>query len=293
MKEMRAYALLTATVALTLTTGCASLLAPDQPDAGGSPAPSAPAAAPLRPMARKPAGLTVPLAQPGQLTVCGTLARTPYAYSEASKPGKSIGFDVELLTLVAQRLGVTAVTVQVRGSDLFSPRSARLRRCDLLAGGFQLAEELGNGYAWSTPYLRTRFAVLTRAGSPGTLRELAGRQVAVAQGSPAQEYLATHAPGLRLVPSEASLVAPQLQAERLDAAVLDRAAAYHLVQQRRALTVGEEFGEVRQVAFLVPKGNQVLRAQLDAALLDAASNGHYARAHRLWFGREPDWRPGR
>jgi polar amino acid transport system substrate-binding protein len=75
--------------------------------------------------------------------------------------------------------------------------------------------------------------------------------------------------------------------------VLDSAQALYYVNQGHGLRIAAEFGTTEGVVFGVRRGNTVLRDQMDAALLDAARNGRYARAYATWFGRPPAWAPDR
>jgi len=144
----------------------------------------------------------------GRLTVCMPDLYPPLITADPAKPG----FDVELLGLVAARMGVgIAVVPNAAMARDFNPRSWQVTRarCAVLAGGVTLTRPVLS-YLDSTPtYLETGWAVV----SPAPLKSLEGHTVGFYAGLNGLDRVvlsrALRAAGMRprIVNSAADLVA--------------------------------------------------------------------------------------
>lgn len=108
----------------------------------------------------------------GRLNVCMPTLYPPLVTGNPAEPG----FDVELLGLVADKLGLrlTVVPNAAMGND-FNPRSWRVTRaqCQVLAGGIALTRPVLSYLDATAPYLSTGWAVV----SPKPLESLEGKSV--------------------------------------------------------------------------------------------------------------------
>jgi len=96
----------------------------------------------------------------GRLSVCVPDLYPPLVTGDAARPG----FDIELLGLVAERMGLTlAVVPNAAMSRDFNPRTWRVTRahCTLLAGGVVLADRVLSYLDATGPYLDTGWAVVS------------------------------------------------------------------------------------------------------------------------------------
>jgi hypothetical protein len=200
---MRPMVFLATALVATSTVSCAS-----SETSGGGPAPSATAAvstAPPGSMARVPAGVTVPLVRAGRLTGCARPTGLPYIGREQQMDDKVEGFDVELLSLVAERLGVGLEFVETDSNRFLTGEALDGRECDLLAGGFSSDPEAAAYFEMTGPYLRRSLSVLTTADAPyRSLEDLRGKRVTVLPDTPASDFLQAwnvlndrHRPGRR------------------------------------------------------------------------------------------------
>jgi len=157
----------------------------------------------------------------GRLTVCMPDLYPPLITGDAQKPG----FDVELLTELAKRLGMgfTAVKNAAMARD-FNPRTWRVTRaqCVALAGGVALTRPVLSYLDATTPYLETGWAVVSTA----PLASLGGRKVGFYAGLNGLDRVALsrtlRAEGIRpkIVNSAVELTAG-LRAGEFDAAITE------------------------------------------------------------------------
>jgi len=259
------------------------------------------------PMEKMPSGTKVPLVRPGRLTICEGFAGSPYIAPKGGTtvPGRqgggtAEGFDVDLLILVAERLGVTPLVTPVQSLDLVQGTAMRQGRCDLAAGAFPDNAYTRKLFLPSAPYLRRGPAILTGAGARHTsLASLAGKRVGVIEGDVVGEeavkrHNAQGGTPILVQRTERAIIQYMLMNGRLDAAVVDGGLALYLVNRRvrdGRLRIGAELGPMENVVFGIRPGNKALARQVNAALADAARNGRYARAYANWFGTAPKWVP--
>jgi polar amino acid transport system substrate-binding protein len=289
---------LLAAALLTCACGLGRPSPPVASDHRPSPSPVA-SLAPARPMAKLPAGVVVPLVKPGLLTVCSHLGGAPYVYTDSRFSDKVSGFDVDVLNLVGQRLGVQVLFVETDPRQFLTGQALNQNRCDVIAGSFSAIPETAQYFDATAPYLKRDFGLLVQsASSAKSLDGLAGKRVGVMKGTLAEDYLteynASHGGRIVAVPvNDSSLSVAGLKANQFDAVLFESPTAYYYAHQSPGqLHVAAEVGPSQDVNFGVRRGNTALHQQIDAALADAGGNGQYAKAYVDWFGRPPSWVPG-
>lgn len=270
-----------------------------------APSAAAPTTVAVRPMARVPAGTKVPLVHKGRLTVCEEPTGLPYIGvangSDVSGNGKVSGFDVDLLSLVATRLRVAPLFVRTEPQEYLDGTALKNKACDLVPSlipwsGFRKT------FALTKPYGRFRLAILTKKGGPATLAALAGKQVGVigSGGGDAstdaatylKQYNAAHGNQIHVMPvNDINQAEYALKEGGIGAVVTDDGRALYEAKKDPSLAAGAELGSGYSEVFGVRKGDKALVTQINAALADAAGNGHYAKAYQDWFGRRPTWLP--
>lgn len=166
----------------------------------------------------------------GRFTVCMPELYPPLITGDPQKPG----FDVELLGLVAQRLGLNfAVVSNAAMSRDFNPRSWRVTRaqCAALAGGVALTRPVLSYLDATKPYLETGWAVVSTA----PLTSLDGHRVAFYAGLNGLDRLALsrtlRAAGIRpkIVNSQNEIVAG-LKAGDFDSAITESLTASQIAE---------------------------------------------------------------
>lgn len=291
-----------ATAALLLATTACGL--PGVPGLGGHKATRSPATAPARragPMAKMPPGTRLSLVHKGRLTVCEGPAGTPFMFAKGNAvpgigvTGKVQGFDVDMLSLVGQRIGAVPVVVTFGNTfQLFDGVPFTEKFCDVIGGTAMDDPKFFPKVSPSIGYFRRDSAIVTAGANRFASRaQLAGKRVgAVGGGSGFRDdldtYNAQHGNTIHVQRmADSTMLIHLLQTGSADAVVLDNAAAMYQVTRNPGLHVTGEFGQVFQERFAVRKGNAALLAQINAALVDAGRNGLYAKSYHDWFGTDP------
>ena len=92
------------------------------------------------------------LVKSGVLTTCTHLPYAPFQSKDAS--GKVVGFDVALIDLVAEKLGVTQEIVDTPFEGIKSGADLNAGKCDVAAAGMTITEERKKVLDFSDAVLR-------------------------------------------------------------------------------------------------------------------------------------------
>ncbi|WP_406728185.1 ABC transporter substrate-binding protein [Streptomyces sp. GD-15H] len=265
-RRTRVLAATTATAGLVLLTACTS-----SDDGDG---------------ASKTAAGGVELVKAGQLTTCTHL---PYPPFQLEIDGKVQGFDVAVIDLVADDLGVKQQILDTPFENFKTGAFLNSGECDLAAAGMTITEERKKNVDFSDPYFNATQAVLVdkKAGVTsladvksenvklGAQAQTTGEDYAKKQGFDPVSFESSDAVlnGLRTGQVKAVVIDfPVVQGWLKDKANAD---AFEVVDN---LDTGEQYG------FTVKKGNTGLRDAINKALSDAKADGTYKKLYEQWIG---------
>jgi polar amino acid transport system substrate-binding protein len=224
----------------------------------------------------------------GVLTTCTHL---PYAPFQFRRGGAVVGFDVDLIDLVARRLRLRQKVVDTEFTAITSGRVFTDGECDVAAAGMTINRRRMSAVDFSRPYfgsgqvLMARRAVrVTSSGiGPGGLR------AGVVAGTTGQEY----ALGQGWAPKAYENSATELGALRtgqVDVLVQDDPVVrYWLTDPANAdfaIVAGARTSE--QYGFAVRKGrNPELLRLIDQVIAQTHNDGAYQRIYEKWMGPMP------
>ena len=204
----------------------------------------------------------------------------PFAFFDPDDPDRVIGFEVDIMAEVARRLG--------RAPELFRADWLALHdaleagRCDVLMNGFEVTDERAQVAQFSAPYFRFGQQIVVRSADAARVRslaDLAGRRIAVLNGSQSIEVLKAAGFGDELILQYDDSLAPYTEVAlgRADAALAESIiAAYYAAHDGRLAVVPETFasGEYAAVTRIRPCGpRREAIAGATADLLRAAGMG--------------------
>ncbi len=234
------------------------------------------------------AGGGIKLIKPGRLTVCTHLPYPPFQFRQGDEV---VGFDVDLMDLVAKDLGVRQEIVDTPFEGIKSGADLKTGKCDVAAAGMTITEERKQRLAFSDPYFDANQALLVRQGAPyKTLQDLDGKKVAVQSATTGRDYVLKNKPA-NLQPVEfedlAALVSA-LETGKVDAVVNDYPVLYNWQKDHPGYAINAEFATGEQYGFAVKKtGNEALLKKIDEVLAKARQDGTYDRLYEKWFGKKP------
>jgi len=267
MKRLLALSAAASALALTLT-GCANYSS-STPAASGSASATGPT-----------------LMAAGKLTVCTHLAYKPFQYKDDSN--KIVGFDVDIVDVVAKKLGVTQDIVDIEFGQITSGAVFAAKKCDLGAAAITITDERKKATNFSDPYFAATQALLVKTDSSvKDLSGLKGKVLAVQTDTTGQKYAEDNKSqyGYTVkVFDDMTSGANAVLAGTVDAAINDNGVVYDYAKDNPKTTVVKEFNTNENYGFNMALDNTALLAVVNDTLKSAKADGTYNTIYKKWFG---------
>lgn len=271
MKRLLALAAAASAVALTLS-GCANY---SSTTTGASSAASTGAAADAP-----------TLVSAGKLLVCTHLAYKPFQYKDDAN--KVVGFDVDLMDLVAKKLGVTQEIVDIEFGQITSGAVFAAKKCDAGAAAITITDKRKLATNFSDPYFSATQALLVKTDSAvKDLSGLKGKVLAVQTDTTGQDYATAHAAEFGYtvkVFDDMTTGANAVLAGTADAAINDNGVVYDYAKDNPKTQVVKEFATGEQYGFNMGIDNTKLQKVVNDVLKSAKADGSYNTIYKKWFG---------
>ena len=229
----------------------------------------------------------VPLTQSGKLVTCTHLPYEPFQFN---RDGEIVGFDVDLVDLVAEELGVQQEVIDTPFETIQSGEDLNAGKCDLAAAGMTITDVRKENLDFSDPYFEATQALLTTKGSGlASFDDLAGKSLGVQAATTGEEYARNEAgPDVEIVQFEdLGLLLIAVQTGQVDAGINDNGVVYDFANKNDDVEVTTEFNTGEQYGIGVKKGNTELLDVINEVLAAAQSDGRYDEIYKTWFGTAP------
>lgn len=234
----------------------------------------------------------IDLVASGTLTICTHLPYEPFEFQDDS--GEVVGFDVDMLTLLADDLGVEVEVLNTEWDQIISGAVFAAGQCDIGMGAMTITEERAAATTISDPYFDATQAliVMKDSGYKG-LEDLKGKEVGVQSSTTGQIYGQDHEEefGYTLkVFEDVSLQLNALRAGNIEAAINDNVPILNFTKDNPDTEMVAEFDTGEQYGFPVMKDDPnatKLVERFNAALAQAQEDGTYDEIYEKWFGTKP------
>jgi polar amino acid transport system substrate-binding protein len=220
----------------------------------------------------------------GVLTICTHLPYEPFEFTEG---GEVVGFDIDVLKIAAEAEGLEHEVLDIAWETITSGEALNTGQCDVGAGAMTITDEREAVMDFTDPYFEATQALMTKTGSGiADLKQLAGKKVAVQDGTTGAEYVRENVPEDTEVISfeDSSLMQQAVLTGKVDAGVNDNGLLNYFVSQNPEVEVTTEFQTGESYGFSVKKdGND----ELLTAINDGIASDDYAEVYEKWFGEAP------
>jgi polar amino acid transport system substrate-binding protein len=226
------------------------------------------------------------LIEPGTIRVASMGDAKPYTFTDEN--GEFSGFDVELFTDVAHRIGVDDVVFTGQDFTAILPGVAN-GQFDAGVAAIGITDERKQTVDFSDGYLAGYLTVLTSDPSIKDEDDVAGTRLGVVQGTLQEKYATEHFTDAEIVrfPDNNSGVSA-LNSGSIDAHFLDYEAAKQYGQQFDGLELAINIPSFDAPAgFAIKPGNDAFREALNGALHDAMEDGTWKELYEKWFPGSP------
>ncbi|MBW4482951.1 MAG: basic amino acid ABC transporter substrate-binding protein [Tildeniella torsiva UHER 1998/13D] len=224
---------------------------------------------------------------PNTLVVTTEPAFPPFVYLTATD--ELVGFDVDLITEVARRLGLKVYFAYIPFDGLMATLEAET--ADAAVDAITITARRDETIDFSRPYFRSGLAIAVRRNDTSitSLQNLSGKKIAVKLGTTGAD-LAAQVPNTQLVTfdsAEKALI--DLEKGNVDAVIKDKPTTLGMIELIKLQNVRllDELLTEEYYGIALPPGSPnkaAINATLDAMMAD----GTIAKLHRKWFGFEPE-----
>jgi polar amino acid transport system substrate-binding protein len=218
--------------------------------------------------------------QAGKVVVGTSADYPPYEYVDEA--GNFTGFDIELMTEIAKRMGVDLEWVDMPFDSLIA--AVQEGKIDMSISCFNYSEERDQQVDFSDPYYTSEDAFLVTESFTGTITEPADivqYKIGVQSGTVQDDWVTTELIETGLMPESklsryerVDQAALDLQAGRIDVLVADSVPAQALIQQFGGFKIVYEAQlYTGPLNIVLPEGDQALRDEVNKIIKQLQDEG--------------------
>ncbi|GAB3679618.1 ABC transporter substrate-binding protein [Salinisphaera aquimarina] len=226
------------------------------------------------------------------LTVCTHLPYKPFQFT--NDDGDVVGFDVDILKLLADDLGVKENVVSMDWNQITSAAVFAANKCDVAMGGATITPERAEAVLFSAPYFNSTQALLVKkdSGIKG-LDDLKGKRLGIQADTTGAIYAEKHADEYgytTVVFDDLALETTAVSAGKVVASIGDNGPLYQYAEDNPGMAIAAEFDTGEHYGFLAKKDDdnaKKLVDRLNTLIAKAKEDGEYDRIFKKWFGHLP------
>ncbi|WP_174803129.1 ABC transporter substrate-binding protein [Martelella limonii] len=221
-------------------------------------------------------------------TVGANIGNVPWEFEDAS--GKPVGFEVDLVTEIADRMGKTVEFVNTPFNGLFS--AVQSGRIDMAVSSITITDKRLESVSFAQPYYDSdqSLSTATSTGITG-LEGMDGKVVGVDTGSTGDMWAEAHKGeyGFSDIKRYEGLAPAMLDmsAGRIDGYISDIPAVLYYVKDKPELKVVERIPTGEKYSIMFNK-DAPLAGEVNTVITELKEDGTLAEIYENWFGTAPD-----
>jgi cystine transport system substrate-binding protein len=245
--------------------------------------PSAPAPAPAE--QGKAQNLLEQVKAEGKLKIGTEGTYAPFTFHDQS--GKLTGFDVEVVTEIAKRIGVEPVFMETQWDAMFAGLDAK--RFDVIANQVGIRPDRQEKYDFSNPYTVSTAVLVTHKDNTTVkgFEDIKGLKAAQTLTSNLTDIAKSY--GAEIVAVEGFNQAMDLLAsKRVDITINDGLSVLDFLKQKpdAPVKIVAKHPDAAKNGFMFRKGSTELVEAFNKALDDMMKDGTYQKISEKWFGAD-------
>ena len=224
----------------------------------------------------------------GPIVAGANIGNVPWEFADAS--GEFVGFEIDLIKAIADRLGRDVEIVNIPFNGLFS--AVQSGRIDVALSSMTITPQRLKSVSFAQPYYDSAqsLTVLSTSDASG-LADMEGRVIGVDTGSTGDMWTTSNRQrfGFADVRRFEGLAPAMLdlQSRRIDGYISDIPSLQYFVKDKRHLKVIERIETGEQYSMMFAK-DAPLAVAADEILSALKSEGVVSELHRRWFGTAPE-----
>ena len=204
----------------------------------------------------------------------------PFEYLEK---GEVTGFDIELVNELGKVMDADVKVLDMSFDGLLP--ALQMKKVDLVIAGMTATEERKKTVSFTQPYYTASQVIIVKEGNNSikSFDDLKGKKVAVMLGFTG-DTIVSEIEGVsieRFNAAYAGIMA--LQADKVEAVVLDSEPAKNYVKQNPGLILAEADAEQEEYAIALRKNDKALLEKVEKALAEIKANGTYDALIKKYF----------
>ena len=204
----------------------------------------------------------------------------PFEYLEK---GEITGFDIELVNEIGKVMDADVKVLDMSFDGLLP--ALQMKKVDLVIAGMTATEERKKTVSFTQPYYTASQVIIVKEGNNSikSFDDLKGKKVAVMLGFTG-DTIVSEIEGVnveRFNAAYAGIMA--LQADKVEAVVLDSEPAKNYVKQNPGLVLAEADAEQEEYAIALRKNDKALLEKVEKALAELKANGTYDALIKKYF----------
>jgi len=231
-------------------------------------------------------GLTTSALASAPLRFATSATYPPFVYFSATH--QLVGFDIDLAKALCEKIQRQCLFTN-NDFDRLLP-SLKYNRYDAVISGMDITEERQEEVSFTRPYLESSATMIAVKGSYGSLEQLRGKRVGVADATTLQAWLQSSWPDIIPVAYDNYQNALlDIRNARLDGIFGMTPSMQTMLRNNAGLAAvgqpikdGRYFGSGMGIA--VRKGDKALQSQLNEALQSLSEDGTLQQLKQRWFG---------
>lgn len=232
----------------------------------------------------------VTLVSAGKLTVCTHLPYAPFQFNDDS--GETVGFDIDLVDLVAERLGAEQTIIDTPFEGIKSGEDMATGKCDIAAAGMTITDDRKKAILFSEPYFDATQALLVPNDSDVLdLAGLKGKKLGAQSATTGLDYANANAGDCGCEIVEFQDLASQTQAlmtGQVDGAINDLPVWTEALKSNDGKAkIAAQFDTGEQYGLGMKLENTALKKVVDEVLAEAKTDGTYDEIYKEWIGDAP------
>lgn len=220
----------------------------------------------------------------GKLTIAASLDFPPF---ENLEDGQAVGFEVDLMKALAEKMGLEADYLPSTKFDTIVPMISAGGKADVGVSGFTVTEDRKKEIDFTDVICDSNQGIVVMKDSGYTnVDELAGKKIGAQSGTTGYDWAVENIEGAEVIPfDEMTAVFAALQSGQIDAIASDLPVVQYYV--KNAYTDMDIIAEIptgEQYAIVVSKDNPALTQALNDAIAEVKADGTYDAIYEKWFG---------
>lgn len=204
----------------------------------------------------------------------------PFEYLDK---GEVTGFDIELVNELGKVMDADIKVIDMAFDGLLP--ALQMKKVDLVIAGMTATEERKKTVSFTQPYYTASQVIIVKEGNNSikSFDDLKGKKVAVMLGFTG-DTIVSEIEGVnveRFNAAYAGIMA--LQADKVEAVVLDSEPAKNYVKQNPGLVLAEADAEQEEYAIALRKNDKALLEKVEKALAEVKANGTYDTLIKKYF----------